>query len=137
MGVGGLSGGYESARTSLKGTPINAVEALEGVLNEKEVIFQESRARSVNVPILGKISWFSDQGEGSKIQDTEQLNTFYYMQSQTELPKAKAPSKKKKAEKPASAPVTIIDQSIHYHIQDNSSEVGTVLNGQTSQYFIR
>ncbi len=120
--IGGVSGGYENARTSLKGTPINSVQALENVLNEKEVIFQESRARSVNVPILGKISWFSDQGKGSKIQSPDQLNTFYYMQSQDDLPKPAAP-KKKEEKKPEAASVTIIDQSVHHHYQNNPTKV--------------
>ena len=112
--IGGASGGYESARTSLKGTPVNAVEALEKVLNNEEVIFQESRARSINVPIMGKISWFSDQGKGSKVSNPDELNTFYYMQSQEELPKAEEP-KKKEEPKPAQPAVTILDQSVHNH----------------------
>lgn len=117
--VGGLSGGYESARTSVKGTPVNAVEALEKVLNNKQVIFQESRARSINVPILGKISWFSDQGKGSKVHNPDELNTLYYMQSQEELPKAPEP---KKEEKPAPQ-VVFIDNSVHNHYQNNPTKV--------------
>lgn len=114
--IGGISGGYESARTSLKGTPVSAVEALEKVLNEEQVVFQESRARSINVPILGKISWFSDQGKGSKIHNPDELNTFYFMQSQEELPKPEAP-KKQEEKKSAQPAITIIDQSVHTHYQ--------------------
>jgi len=121
-GIGGVSGGYEAARTSLKGTPVSSVEALEHVLNDQNVVFQESRARSIKVPMLGQISWFSDQGKGSVISDVDQLNTFYYMQSQEDLPKPKKPEKKeeKKPEKPS---VTIIDQSInnHYHNTSNTN----------------
>lgn len=119
--IGGVSGGWESARTSLKGTPVNAVEALEKVLGNKEVVFQESRARSINVPIIGKISWFSDLGQGSKIESPDQLNTFYYMQSQDELPKA--PEPKKKEEKKPEPSVVVIDQSVHHHYQSNPTKV--------------
>ena len=121
-GIGGVSGAYDSARTSMKGTPVNAVEALEKVLNDEEVIFQESRARSINVPIMGKISWFSDQGKGSKINNPDELNTFYYMQSQDELPKAEEP-KKKEEKKPEMPTITILDQSVHNHYQSNPTKV--------------
>jgi hypothetical protein len=121
-GIGGVSGGYDSARTSLKGTPVNAVEALEKVLHDEEVVFQESRARSINVPIMGKISWFSDQGKGSKVSNPDELNTFYYMQSQDELPKAEEP-KKKEEKKPETPTITILDQSVHNHYQTNPTRV--------------
>ena len=124
-GTGGaLKGGYDGLRTSLKGTPINAVEALENVLNDKEVYFQESRARSINVPIVGKISWFTDNGKASSINDPEQLNTFYYMQSQEDLPKPAKKEEKKKPE-PQKPSVVMIDQSInthhHHHHHHNHS----------------
>ncbi len=125
--VGGASGSYESVRTSLKGTPVNAVKALENVLESREVVFQESRARSVNIPVVGNLSWFSDLGKGSSITNTDELNTFYYMQSQAELPKPKAseePAAPKKPEaKPESAPtnITIInDRSVHQYISNTA-----------------
>ena len=108
--IGAIRGGYDSAQTSLKGTPLNAVEALENVLEGKEVVFQESRARSIGLPIMGKISWFADHGKGSSINSVDELNTFYYMQSGAELPKP-APEKKQ-----AQAPsVLVVDQSVHNH----------------------
>jgi hypothetical protein len=134
--IGGLSGGYESARTSVKGTPINSVQALENVLNDKDVIFQESRARSVNVPILGKISWFADQGKGSKISSPEQLNTFYYMQSQEDLPKPAEP-KKKEEKKPAETSITILDQSVHHHYQSHPTKVVFVEEQPVQSYRYR
>lgn len=126
--IGGASGGYESARTSLKGTPINSVKALENVLENKPVVFQESRARSVSVPILGNLSWFSDVGKGSSISNSDELNTFYYMQSQTELPKPKPPEKKPEPKpEPAPTNITIInDHSIHQHFQKNEVSHGGV-----------
>lgn len=133
-GLGGISGGYENARTSLKGTPVNSVEALENVLSDKEVIFQESRARSVNVPILGKISWFSDQGKGSTIDSPESLNTFYYMQSQDDLPKPAKPKKKEEKKSPTPS-VTIIDQSVHHHYQNNPTKVVVIDEHQVHPYY--
>lgn len=107
--IGAIRGGYDSAQTSLKGTPLNAVEALGNVLEGKEVVFQESRARSIGLPIMGKISWFADHGKGSSINSVDELNTFYYMQSGAELPKP-APEKK-----PQAPTVLVVDQSVHNH----------------------
>jgi hypothetical protein len=117
--LGAAKGGYDAAQTSLKGNPINAVEALERVLSNEEVVFQESRARSIGLPIVGKIAWFADQGKGSSINSIEDLNTFYYMQSGAELPKAPEP---KKEEKPAPT-VLVLDQSVHHHYQNNRVSV--------------
>lgn len=120
--VGATVGGLKSAQASSKGTPINAVEALERVLNKKDVVFQETRARSVNVPLVGKLTWFWDQGQGSTVSDPTQLNTFYYMQSQDELPKAEPPKKKEDPKVPHVA-VTVLDQSVHHHYQNNPTKV--------------
>lgn len=123
--VGGARGGFDAIRTSRKGTPVNAVEALERVLEKEEVVFQESRVRSIGVPVLGKLSWFSDQGKGSSITSPEELNTFYYMQSGADLPKPKAEPKKE--EKKPEAPTTIIvDQSVHHHYTSNDIGVGII-----------
>ena len=64
------------------------------------------------LPVVGKISWFADHGKGSSINSVEDLNTFYYMQSGAELPKA--PVAPKKAEPPAPT-VLVVDQSVHHH----------------------
>lgn len=108
--IGAFRGGYDSAQTSVKGNPLNAVEALENVLDGKEVVFQESRARSIGLPIVGKISWFADHGKGSAVNSVDDLNTFYYMQSGAELPKP--PAEKKE---PAAPTVLVLDQSVHNH----------------------
>lgn len=122
-GLGAVRGGYDAAQTSLKGNPINAVEALEQVLSNQEVMFQESRARSIGLPIVGKISWFADHGKASSINSVEELNTFYYMQSGAEPPKAPEP---KKQESPAPT-VLVLDQSTHHHYQ--TSAVGVFSRG--------
>ncbi len=108
--LGAIRGGYDSAQTSLKGTPLNAVEALDNVLEGKEVVFQESRARSIGLPIVGKIAWFADHGKGSSINSVDELNTFFYMQSGAELPKPAAPKKE-----PVAPTVLVVDQSVHNH----------------------
>jgi hypothetical protein len=119
--VGGVTGAWESSRTSIKGTPINAVEALENVLNDKKVVFQESRARSLpSLPFLGELTWFSDNGVGSGVSNPEELELMYYMQSQEPLPK---PAKKKEPAKKPDPNVLIVDRSVHYHMQDNGLTV--------------
>lgn len=118
--VGGVTGAWESSRTSIKGTPINAVEALENVLNDKEVVFQESRARSLpGLPFLGELTWFSDNGVGSSVSNTEELELMYYMQSQEPLPKPE----KKKPEKKPDPNVVIVDRSVNNYYMDNGVTV--------------
>ena len=123
--IGAARGGYDAARTSLKGNPVNAVEALERVISGEEVVFQESRTRSVGLPIVGKIAWFSDHGKGSSVKSVDDLNTFYYMQSGAELPKAPEP---KKEEKPAAPSVVVIDQSVHHNYQANDFGLNIIGN---------
>lgn len=111
--LGAAKGGYDAAQSSLKGEPINAVDALERVLSNEEVVFQETRARSIGLPIVGKISWFADQGKGSTLSSVDDLNTFYFMQSGAELPKP-APQK---PEPPAPSVVMVEQtvQNVHHH----------------------
>lgn len=122
--VGGVTRGYQAAQSSSKGTPINAVDAMERVLDGKEVIFQEARVRSVPVPFLKQVSWYTDNGAGSEISSVQDLNTFYHMQSQDELPKAE-----KKEEKKTPPQTIIIDRSVHHHYTDQSV--------QAPQYILR
>lgn len=127
--IGAVKGGSDALRTSLKGTPVNAVEALENVLNNKQVYFQESRARSISVPIIGKLSWFNDNGKASAISDPDDLNTFYYMQSQEKLPQPAKKEEKKPAPKPQTV---IIDQSIshhHHHHHNHPTQVVVMDDG--------
>ncbi len=110
VGVGAagfaLYSAQQAARTAAKGEGVNAVEALERVLNGQEVVLQETEIRSVGVPIFGKISWFSDHGPGSKISSTSELDTFYWMQNQD------AKEEPKPEVKPAIPSVLVIHQ--HY-----------------------
>lgn len=120
--VGGAGGGYNALQTSRKGNPINAVEALERIVSGKEVVFQETRARTTPLPLVSKMSWFFDQGKGSSISSVDELNTFFYMQSGAELPK---PEEKKPEPTPT---VVLLDQSVHNHYQTN--QVGVFPQGQ-------
>ena len=114
--VGGVTRGYQAAQSSSKGTPINAVDAMEKVLDGKEVVFQEARVRSVPVPFLKQVSWYTDNGAGSAISSVEDLNTFYHMQSQDELPKTE-----KKEEERTPPQTIIIDRSVHHHYSDQNN----------------
>jgi hypothetical protein len=80
--AGGALMAVEGARTAAKGEEINAFETLDRVLDKKPVMFQERKKHSVNVPILGTFSWFSDYGKGSTITNTEELELFNKMQDQ-------------------------------------------------------
>lgn len=111
--VAATIGGYGAAQSSLKGNPINAVEALERIVSGEEVMFQESRARSTPLPLISKMSWFFDQGKASSIKSVEELNTFFYLQSGAELPKPPEPKK----EPPPT--VLVVDQSVHHHVTNH------------------
>lgn len=113
--VGATYTGWNAARTSVKGRDINAVEALERVLGNDEVVFQQTEARTAGLPVITKISFFQDYNEGSSISNPDELEQLYYMHSQAELPKPKKEEKKK--EEPAPTQINI-DQSshVHYHV---------------------
>jgi hypothetical protein len=111
-GVGGAYMAVDAARVAGKGEPINAVETLERLLEGQPTTFQETQLRSVGVPILGKISWFSDYGQGSSLRGPEDLNTFYYMQDQTaRLPEPPEPPR---PQPPAPPQVIIVVEGDHY-----------------------
>ncbi|MEW6282010.1 MAG: hypothetical protein AB1758_25625, partial [Candidatus Eremiobacterota bacterium] len=93
-----IGGGYaalDAGRVAAKGEPISVVETMERLTQGQEVVFQETRMRSLSVPILGTIAWYSDQGKGSTINSLDQLDRFYWMQDQD----AKLPEEKKEEEK--------------------------------------
>jgi len=69
----------------------------------------------VGVPIIGKISWFSDHGKGSNIASASELETFYYMQNQA----AKMPGKPEEKPKPTPPQQIVVIQD--NRIQDNRS----------------
>lgn len=110
--IGGVFGAVDAGRVAAKGKELNAVQTLERVLEGKPVTFQETQMRSIGVPVLGKISWFSDYGKGSEIGSAQDLETFYWMQDQAaKLPEpAKPPEAPKKDGKKVPATLTIGDQ---------------------------
>lgn len=105
-----LYGGVDGARTAAKGKPLNTVEALQSVLNEKPVQVQETQMRSIGVPILGKVSWFSDRGKSSTVANGAELDTMFYLQNQAA--KIEQPAK---PEPPKPPTTVIIDQSQHFY----------------------
>lgn len=105
-----LYGGVDGARTAAKGKPLNTVEALQSILNEEPVQVQETQMRSVGVPILGKVSWFSDRGKSSTVSNGAELDTMFYLQNQAA--KIEQPAK---PEPPKPPTTIIIDQSKHYY----------------------
>ena len=105
-----LYSGVEGVRTASKGKPLNTVEALDTILKDKPLQIQETQMRGIGVPVLGKISWFSDRGKDSTITGAKELDTFYWMQNQAAKPE-ETPA-------PPPPPSTVyIDNSVnHYHI---------------------
>ncbi|MCA9794671.1 MAG: hypothetical protein KC910_22845 [Candidatus Eremiobacteraeota bacterium] len=123
--ISGAGGAYDAVRTASKGKGINAVEALERVLEGKPVHFQESKAWGFDVPILKRLSWYVDNGKASTIKSAEELETFYYMQSQAELPK----EEKKEEEKKPDPPQIVIVDNRSYHTHQHFGEETQVVAG--------
>jgi hypothetical protein len=109
-GAFALYGGAEGARTAAKGKPLNTVAALDAVLKKQPLEFQETQMRSVGVPVLGKVSWFTDRGANNTVSSPQELETLYWMQNQA----AKQPEEPKPTP-PAPPTTVIIDQSQHYY----------------------
>jgi hypothetical protein len=112
LGVGalafGLYGAVEGIRTAAKGKPLNTVQALDKVLNDQPLEIQETQMRSIGVPVVGKISWFSDRGKACSIQGPKELDTLFWMQNQA--------AKEEEPKAPPPPPTTLlIDQSQHYY----------------------
>lgn len=103
-----LYSGVEGVRTAAKGKPLNTVEALDTVLKGKPLEMQETQMRGIGVPVVGKISWFSDRGKASTITGAQELETFWWMQNQAAKPE----------DPPAPPPpptTLVVDQSQHYY----------------------
>jgi hypothetical protein len=73
----------DAARAAVKGEEINAFETLGRVLDHNPVLFQERQKHSINLPILGTYTWYTDFGKGSMINSPEKLETFNKMNNQT------------------------------------------------------
>lgn len=109
-GAFSLYSGIEGVRTAAKGRPLTTVQALDAVLKGQTIEVQETQMRSIGVPVMGKVSWFSDRGKASQITGAPELDTLYWMQNQAAKPESPPP--------PPPAPTTlVIDQSQHhYHL---------------------
>jgi hypothetical protein len=114
VGIGaaalGAYSGIQGARAAAKGKPLNTVEALDSILNNKPVEMQETQMRGFGVPVLGKVSWVSDRGMASTVDSPKQLETLFWMQHQgaKEDPPPQPPE-------PPKPTTVIIDQSKHYY----------------------
>lgn len=113
LGVGAgafaLYSGADGAMTAAKGRPLNTVEALDAVLKDHPIELQETQMRGIGVPVLGKISWFTDRGNPSTISNAQELDTFWWMQNQAA--KMEEPAKPE----PPKPTTVVIDQSRHYY----------------------
>lgn len=119
---GMIGGGYaalDAGRVAAKGEPINVVEALERITQGKEVVLQETVMRSVTVPFLGNVAWFTDRGKGSSVSSAGTLDRLYWMlnpdkqEEKKEEPKPAPPDNKK---------VQVIVQpggTLHMHVGDD------------------
>lgn len=110
LGTGAFSlySGVEGVRTAAKGKPLNTVQALDTILKGKPLEMQETQMRGIGVPVLGKISWFSDRGKASTVTGPQELETFWWMQNQAAKPE----------DPPAPPPpptTVVLDQSQHYY----------------------
>lgn len=112
LGVGalafGIYGAVEGARTAAKGKPLNTVQALDKVLKGSPLEVQETQMRSIGVPVVGKISWFSDRGKACTIEGPKELDTLFWMQNQAAKPE----------DPPAQPPpptTVVLDHSQHYY----------------------
>lgn len=80
--AGGALMSVQGARDAVKGEEINAFETLSRILDSKPVMLQERKMHSINVPVLGNFSWYSDYGKGSIITNPSDLEIFSKMQDQ-------------------------------------------------------
>ena len=138
---GMIGGGYaalDAGRVAAKGESINVVEALERITQGKEVMLQETVMRSVTVPFLGNVAWFTDRGKGSSVSSVGTLDRLYWMlnpdkqEEKKEEPKPKADDKK----------VQVIVQpggTLHMHVGDDIQvgdqlQVGDRVSVESSQH---
>jgi hypothetical protein len=83
VGAGSFSlySGTNAAHRAAKGKPITAVEALHSLAQGRPFEIQETQMRSLPVPILGNVTWFSDHGQSTPINHPSELETLHYMQN--------------------------------------------------------
>lgn len=137
-----IGGGYaalDAGRVAAKGESINVVEALERINQGQEVMLQETVMRSVTVPFLGNVAWFTDRGPASSIDSVGKLDRLYWnvnpdkKEEKKEEPKAPEPPKKE---------VQVIVQpggTLHMHVGDDIQvgdqlQVGDRVSVESSQH---
>lgn len=138
---GMIGGGYaalDAGRVAAKGEPINVVEALERINQGQEVVLQETVMRSVTVPFLGNVAWFTDRGKGSSVASPGTLDQLYWM-----LNPDKQEEKKEDPRPPAdNKKVQVIVQpggTLHMHVGDDIQvgdklHLGDSLSVESSQH---
>jgi len=87
--IGAGIGIYRGIKGNRRGTEINAFESLARLSDNKPVYFQEKKKREIGLSIpfpvgiqLGSLSTYSDHGEGSTIQNLDELKLFHRIQEQ-------------------------------------------------------
>jgi hypothetical protein len=78
----GQQRGREAWQESQKGQPLNALETLDRVLNDKPTVIQKTQLRSVGLPVLGKFTWHTDYGPGASVANSEELHLLSDIHSQ-------------------------------------------------------
>lgn len=81
-GAGTAITAANAIKKSAKGQEMSSYKALENVINGKPVILQEQKAKSISLPIVGNLTWYTDSGKGSVVTGLEELELFTTMQNQ-------------------------------------------------------
>ncbi|MBI2265901.1 MAG: hypothetical protein HYU64_12125 [Armatimonadetes bacterium] len=77
----GVISGLLGACGGVKGKEINAFEVLDFILKEEPVLFQEKKKHGIGLPIIGKLTWYTDYGKGNEIRNLKQLEEYHNMQN--------------------------------------------------------
>lgn len=80
--LGGGLMAFEGAKDAYKGIDINAFETLSRITENKSVTLQERKKHSINLPIIGNFSWYSDYGKGTEIKNPQELELFTKIEDQ-------------------------------------------------------
>lgn len=103
VAIGAAIGAFLGVKDNRRGTEINAFETLARLKDNQPVYFQEKKKREIGLSIpfpigiqLGSLSSYTDHGEGSEIQNLDELKLFHSIQEQKEEPEEKKDAKKAK-----------------------------------------
>ena len=81
-GIGTAVAAASAVKKNAKGQEISSYKALENVLNDRPVILQEQKAKTISLPIIGNLTWYTDSGRGSVVTGLDELELFTTMQNQ-------------------------------------------------------